>query len=372
MTSEYCAPGHPDRMCDCIVSHILDRLLEKDGGSRVALECQAKDNFISIAGEVTSGAEYSEDDIKRWTREAIEEVGYTHEYASYWGEDNVIDPSRLEFSIHISNQSPDIAAGVDRDGWGDQGIFWGCAFRGDSCDKWMPKDYAIAKNIGLALYNQAKSRKSRMGLDIKTQVTVADGRVGEIVVAVPYKEDGGRMSFVMDEVGAVIKDIFSRCYGIELDLIYDRSPGGCVMACYQDTEYRSFKIVVNGTGRYVRHSTAGDCGTTGRKLVADSYGGGCRIGGGCFWGKDPTKADVTLNVLARTLARRRIEVTTADVVECSISCCIGRGEIRVTIYDDGEEVTSCVADFGGRNSIIEELGLDKPKYLERCMNGIFR
>ena len=44
-TSEYCAVGHPDRTCDYIASHLLDKYLEHDRSARVALEVQLKDNF---------------------------------------------------------------------------------------------------------------------------------------------------------------------------------------------------------------------------------------------------------------------------------------------------------------------------------------
>ena len=40
------------------------------------------------------------------------------------------------------------------------------------------------------------------------------------------------------------------------------------------------EIHVNGTGRYVTHGSVGDCGTTGRKLAVDFYGGNCEIGAG--------------------------------------------------------------------------------------------
>ena len=42
--------------------------------------------------------------------------------------------------------------------------------------------------------------------------------------------------------------------------------------------------------------------TTGRKLAVDFYGGNCVIGGGSPWTKDGTKADLSLNLLARARA----------------------------------------------------------------------
>lgn len=83
------------------------------------------------------------------------------------------------------------------------------------------------------------------------------------------------------------------------------------------------RVTVNGTGRYVVHSSMGDCGTTGRKLAVDFYGGNCRIGGGSPWTKDPTKADLSLNLYARKLAVDFMKAHSIDEVHVQTSCCIG-------------------------------------------------
>ena len=44
-TSEYCTVGHPDRTCDFVASYILDKYLEADRRSRVALEVQLKERY---------------------------------------------------------------------------------------------------------------------------------------------------------------------------------------------------------------------------------------------------------------------------------------------------------------------------------------
>ena len=50
-TSEYCTVGHPDRTCDFIASYILDKYLEADRRSRVALEVQLKERYCTVSGE---------------------------------------------------------------------------------------------------------------------------------------------------------------------------------------------------------------------------------------------------------------------------------------------------------------------------------
>ena len=132
------------------------------------------------------------------------------------------------------------------------------------------------------------------------------------------------------------------------------------------------EVIVNGTGRYVRHGSIGDCGTTGRKLVVDFYGGNSRIGGGSPWGKDPTKADVALNILARRKALDWLrEHPALDEVRCALSCCIGRAEIRVSMYDDEGNLLDSRIEGHPPSHVIEALGLREPCYAERCREGLF-
>ena len=126
-TSEYCAIGHPDRTCDYIASYILDRYLERDPNARVALAVQLKDCFCTLSGEVTSADRFANAELAEFCREAIRRVGYTDDYLAKWGEGNVISGSGVDVTIHLSQQSEDIAQGVNREGWGDQGIVWGLA-----------------------------------------------------------------------------------------------------------------------------------------------------------------------------------------------------------------------------------------------------
>ena len=161
-TSEYCAVGHPDRTCDYIASHLLDKYLEHDRSARVALEVQLKDNFCTVAGEVTSAWHFTEREIAGLVREAIRKVGYTDEYRERWGRENAISGSDVEVTVHISQQSGDIAQGVNREGWGDQGIFFGMAVN-DRAHGYMPLDYWLAREIANALVKSGWG-----GIDIKT------------------------------------------------------------------------------------------------------------------------------------------------------------------------------------------------------------
>lgn len=334
-TSEYCTVGHPDRMCDYIVSYILDRYLEKDPKARVALECQIKNHECTLSGEVTSTCRYSDAELAGFIRMAVFKVGYSETYREAFGRGNAIANTLIRTTVHITRQSPDIAQGVDADGWGDQGIFWGYAVD-DPKRGYMPKDYYLARLLGNELYSSGLG-----GLDIKTQVTVESGKVTRCVVAIPIPEG------LEDERMPQIREIVRKVCG-----------KGC-------------RTVINGTGRYVVHGPIGDCGTTGRKLVADFYGCASRIGGGSPWGKDPSKADVALNVFARRKAVEFLKRHGLDEVCCLVSCCIGKRRVLVSYYDGENEFLGSSVMDAPVSKIVKSLGLDRPDYAEACRLGLF-
>lgn len=325
----------PDRTCDYVASYILDRYLERDPLARVALEVQLKDANATVSGEVTSNCRFSEAELANFVREAVRKIGYTDAYRDTWGEGNVVSGNGIEVTLHISQQSGDIAQGVNRDGWGDQGIFWGMAVD-EPKRGFMPKDYFLAREVATML---CKGRYG--GLDIKTQVTVEEGLPTECVVAIPILPE------------------------------HEPTALPCVESLAKSICGADCKVIVNGTGRYVKHGSIGDCGTTGRKLVCDFYGGNCRIGGGSPWGKDPTKADVSLNVLARVRALDFMRENNLDVAYCAISCCIGRSAIRVSFFKERGECLSTRVEDAPASHVIETLGLREPRYAERCMDGLF-
>lgn len=335
MTSEYVTIGHPDRTADFISEYILDRYLERDPYTRYALEVQIKDDDVSLGGEVTSKAHFYKDELTKFVKDALRRIGYDEEYADKWGASNTIDPRLVEVRPLISLQSPDIAQGVDADGWGDQGIFWGMAVN-DQKTGFMPRDWWLARRIGELLYSRRYG-----GLDIKTQVTIDGGKVKRVIVAIPLLERHEKAG-----IGAV--EMLAKSI------------------CGQDAE-----VIVNGTGRYVRHSSIGDCGTTGRKLAVDFYGGNCRIGGGSPWTKDPTKADLTLNLYARKKALDYVKSHGIAECHCQIASCIGRAEIEVALYDGNMKKLDSYVEKQGPAGLIEKFDLRRPIYAETALKGLF-
>ena len=336
-TSEFVSIGHPDKIADYISSKLLDAYLASDPNTRFAVEVQVKDNFVSLAGEVTSKASFDRERIDTIVREAVSDIGYTHEYAMRWGADNAMDADALQIVQHIGKQSPDIAQGVDKDGWGDQGIFWGMADR--ETESLLPYNLFTAQLLGRILYEDAKKRNGGWGLDIKTQITTDNRRIVDVVVAIPCLTDAD-----MEDATRAVTNLVS---------------------------FDNPKVTVNGTGRYVRHSAQGDCGTTGRKLAVDFYGGNCFIGGGSPWTKDGSKADVALNLLARRYAVEWLNAHDIDKVFCSISCCIGKTEIRVTWLDGQMNQLATEVKNVGVAEVQRLFNLKEPIYADLCREGLF-
>ena len=84
-----------------------------------------------------------------------------------------------------------------------------------------------------------------------------------------------------------------------------------------------FKVLVNPTGRFVIGGSFADTGVTGRKIIADTYGGVCRHGGGAFSGKDPAKVDRSAAYMARKIAKDIVRAHFAHRVEVQLAYAIG-------------------------------------------------
>lgn len=342
-TSEYVGLGHPDKVADYISEYLLDRYIEKDKNTRYALEVQIKDHYVTLGGEITSSHKFSSSEIKEIVKSAVDSIGYTKEYQDFWGKDATICGDVLDVVCHISHQSLDISQGVDRDGWGDQGIFWGYAENGPEHNH-MPKDHALARELAKELFDTKIG-----GLDIKTQITLNDKeQVCYVVVAIPTKNREQRASV------AELVEAWVNKYEVSDDL----------------------KIIINGTGEYVVHSSIGDCGTTGRKLTVDFYGGNSIIGGGSPWTKDGTKADLTLNLMARKIAKANLIHNKDKVyrVRTSLAACIGRSDVLVTVQMEGKD--GSVKNFDLATDIypsrlIKYFELKKPIFSDIYRNGMF-
>ena len=332
--SEYVSLGHPDKVADYISSFLLDKYIRKDKNTRFAVECQIKGNVVNLAGEISSKAKFTPKQIKHFVKMAVDQIGYTKHYQRFWGRENTICGADLKVNTNITEQSPDIAQGLD--GWGDQGIFFGCAYPRKDYDYLEGTKY-LSTIIGEELY-----KEGIVGKDIKVLVVKKEGRLAKVVIAAPIltgKQLG--KSKVLNDVRKICED------------------ADC-------------PLIINGTGIFRKHGPLADSGITGRKLVVDFYGGSCQIGGGSPWTKDGTKADLTLNLYARYLALKFLKDNNLnEPVFCDIACSIGRREIDICLHDAYGVLFKQYKEVKSPKELIKFFKLDAPIYAELCRNGLF-
>lgn len=351
--AEYVSLGHPDKTADAVASYLLDEYIKHDPKVRFALEVQLKDHVCNLAGEVTSTWKPTSGEIEFHVKEAIRKVGYTADYAARWPEGATLNADNVVVNNFIGQQSPNIAQGVDREGWGDQGCFQGMATI-EADYNYMPRDRYFAHEIGKRLYRAAKNNEAPIGLDIKTLVATTRGlNVERVIVAAPMRPEDEK------EAEAFIQKVV-------VDTLAERN-------------HTLDWLTINGTGSYVVHSSVGDAGVVGRKLAVDFYGLNCPIGGGATYGKDGTKADVTLNLMARYLSLLAllspVQSRTRREVYTKICCSIGQPEFNVAQFDENNKCIYQTVDVSRPETLIKKFGLDgsvRPDmFFHMCEDGLF-
>jgi S-adenosylmethionine synthetase len=360
-SSESVGEGHPDKVCDTISDAVLDACLAQDSRSRVACETYAKCNLVVVGGEITTKARL---DFTAIAREAIRDIGYTHE-------DDVFHADKVLIMNAITQQSPDIAQGVDarsaegkgtaEQGAGDQGLMFGYAT--NETPELMPAPIMYAHQLGRELTRLRKSGQVKwLRPDAKTQVSVQyvndqPIRITNVVVSTQHAADARHNRIKDFIVKQVIKSVLP-------EHMLDRK-----------TQY-----LVNPTGRFVVGGPQGDTGLTGRKIIVDTYGGMGRHGGGAFSGKDPSKVDRSAAYMGHYVAKNIVAAGLATSAEIQFAYAIGHPDpvsVCVNTFGTGrvsdeaiEKAVCSVFSFKPAD-IIRQLDLLRPIYSKTTNYGHF-
>jgi len=368
-TSESVTEGHPDKICDQISDAILDAMLEQDPSARVAVETLVTTGLVHVAGEVTTEG-YVE--IPKIVRQKLLDIGYNSSAIGF-------DGNSCGVTVSIGQQSPDIAAGVDRaeesrlglasddydsQGAGDQGIMFGYAT--NETKNLMPLPITVAHRLAEQL---ASVRK--LGLidflrpDGKTQATIVyEGSrpvgVDAIVVSSQHNPNVSQAELRSAIETLVIEPVLAE---FEFEMPSDKS-----------------RIFINPTGTFIIGGPQGDAGLTGRKIIVDTYGGASRHGGGAFSGKDPSKVDRSAAYAMRWVAKTIVAAGLADRAEVQVAYAIGRAH-PVGLYldtfgtakiDEALITTAVTQVFDLRpKAIIDSLNLLRPIYSQTATYGHF-
>ena len=353
-TSEAVAMGHPDKVADQISDAILDAIIEQDPAGRVACEVLVTTGLCFVTGQITTSCYV---DIPAIARRTIREIGYTDAAMGF-------DWQSCAVLTSIVEQSPDIAKGVnagqDKElGAGDQGMMFGYACT--ETPEYMPLPIMLARRL---VDNLAELRISGklpyLRPDGKSQVTVeyhndTPVRVHTVVVAAQHAPDVSEEQVRSDIIEKLIKPTIG--------------------ARWLDSRTQYF---VNSTGRFVIGGPQADTGLTGRKVIADTYGGRGAHGGGSFSGKDPTKVDRSASYAARHAAKNIVAAGLADKCEVQLAYTIGVARpVSVSVDTEGTAKIKEDRIIGIINELfdfrpaqmIERYALRRPIYLETARYG---
>jgi len=370
-TSESVTEGHPDKVCDQISDAILDALLTVDRNARVAVETMVTTGLVHVAGEVSTDA-YVE--IPAVVRQTVRQIGYTSSHIGF-------DGDSCGVSVSIGQQSPDIAAGVDKSfemrndaadhdpldeqGAGDQGMMFGYAC--DDTPVLMPLPIYLAHRLAEQLTAVRKTGEiDYLRPDGKTQVTIGyDGdravRLDTLVISSQHQPGISIESQLTPDIRALVVEPVLE--GAELSL---------------DTS--DYRLLVNPTGKFEIGGPKGDAGLTGRKIIVDTYGGAARHGGGAFSGKDPSKVDRSASYAVRWVAKNVVAAGFARRCEVQVAYAIGTARpLGLYVETFGTEtvplprlIAAIREVFDLRpGAIIRDLDLLRPIYAKTAAYGHF-
>lgn len=343
-TSESVTDGHPDKICDQIADAILDAALSVDPNSKMAVEATIKDDFILVYGEANTKAEL---DYASIAKSVLKDIGYTETY---------------DVLVKVQKQSSQINSAVVNTtdvGAGDQGIMFGYA--SNETESYMPLPIHLAHALSKTL-SDLKFKEDVLLPDGKTQVTVAylHGKpafVHTVLVSASHVESVSQETLKELIMEKVIKPV------IDPSLITEET-----------------RFIINPSGAFSIAGPFSDSGTTGRKIVVDSYGGFARIGGGCFSSKDPSKVDRSAAYFARYVAKSVVAAGLCDKIEVQLSYAIGMSDplsIHIDCFGTEKQSEEEILNIINKNfnfkvgNIIEELDLLRPIYRETANFGHF-
>jgi S-adenosylmethionine synthetase len=357
-TSESVTEGHPDKMCDQISDAFLDEFLIQDPDSRVAVETMITTDFVAVAGEVTSKANFDKKSQEKLVRKIIREIGYDNK-------DLMFDADSCDITLRLHSQSPDISQGVTatserEQGAGDQGLMFGYATNETS--ELMPMPVLLAHKLTQKL---AEVRKNKVlpwvRPDGKSQVSVRYENnkpigIETVVISTQHAPEISQEEISKQIVDKVIKPVLGNLWNDKI------------------------KIFINPTGKFVIGGPHGDAGLTGRKIIVDTYGGYGRHGGGAFSGKDPSKVDRSACYMCRYIAKNIVAANLADRCEVQLAYAIGVAE-PVSLYVNTfgsskipeKKIEELVRKYFNMkpSGIISQLNLKRPIYRKTASYGHF-
>ena len=268
--------GHPDKVCDLISKTICDA--NKKG--RNAIECCWGNKLFVVNGETDRG--WTDGQIASLVRKVLRyDIGLTDD-----------EVNSIEIRNNLNVQSSEINDIVGECGTGDNGIYFGGYHK---------------------VFSPVIDRLKDMCAALTAPVLREWG----------YRTDG-KFIFNVDKRGKVT-DLTINCAS------FANTPVGPNHVALESF-IRTFTgaettVIVNPKGDWHKCFGFADCGLTGRKLACDGSCGLFSHGGGAMFGKDISKADVTVPLFLQYCAKG--EIGRKKVCEFSAFSIIGDEVLEV-------------------------------------------
>lgn len=323
--------GHPDKVCDQIVESILDEYLRRDPLSRTDIQALGSHGMVMVGGVVDSRADFDASDL---ARRVYERAGFT-------------DP--VELFVNLERPSEEEGRVIVRGGAQGTAIVHGYATR--ETREMLPRAVVFANLLAQRIddLRRSDSRFSWLKPDGKLQLATEGERVIAVTAIVEHDS------------------------GVDLPHVQAHILEHAIAPILHDLE--GVKLLVNPAGTFTHGGFGANAGVSGRKVLADTYGGLLPHGGIALAGKDPLKPGRAGTLMARYVAKKLVAEGVANNVFITVVYSLGMAEpmLLSARSGQGEDLTAMVNErFDFRpEAIVERLNLRRPMYAACSTYGIF-
>ncbi len=321
--------GHPDKVCDLLVESIVDEYIRRDPFSQLDIQALGTNGMVMVGGVVESQADFAVIDI---VRDAYRTVGY---------EDTP------EFFVNVEKPRPEPRRQTKREGAQGTAILYGYAT--NKTREMLPPAVVYARAIASRIDDLRFSdpRFSWLRPDGKVQLVMDDDRVSHVTVIASHRQD-------MD-----VHQVQGLLFEHVLVPILGSSDG--------------VQLFINPAGAFTTGGFSLNAGVSGRKVLADLYGGLLPHGGVSLAGKDPLKPARAGTYMARYVAKQLVQEGVSDqvLVQVVYTAGLATPSFVQAVTSAGEDVSGLVHeryDFRPE-AIVERFHLRRPVYAGMLRSG---
>jgi S-adenosylmethionine synthetase len=323
--------GHPDKVCHQIVESVVDEYLRRDALTRMDVQALGSNGMVMLGGVVDSRADF---DAAALGKSVYLAAGYT---------------DQIEVFVNLDKPTEDHARTMVRGGAQGTAIVHGYATK--ETREMLPRAVVYANVIARRIDELRKSdqRFSWLRPDGKVQIATDGDRVRAVTVIVEHDPS------------------------IELSIVQSQIVAEAISPSLPSVD--DVIMLVNSGGSFTQGGFGANAGVSGRKVLADSYGGLLPHGGMGLAGKDPLKPGRAGTYMARYAAKMLVSEGLASNVLITAMYSLGIAEPLVISArsGNGDDLTDVVKkrfDFRPE-AIVECLGLRRPIYAGCAMYGMF-